>query len=408
MSGYGYPNVDTATLNAQSATVNGGSTPSAPEPVLNLTRVGTNNQSWSNFATFYLSRYENAGTANVGARTQLDLSLTHDTLVQNTDTSTKVLRLRSDGTVSIPGNAEASSATTGALQVGGGVGIGRALVVIGTSSFTGLSTFIGGLASGSVSILPSSTSTVYGLTLPPALPTKNNQALLTSTTGALKWGDLGTDAVNSYLSPADVVSTATPVANLVANSYYLSKDVYVSTVGSEGTYPALYNLRSFKTPTGYSEPAVTSIYDDAVGAPGVTFSIDPTGQVFFTKTGSTPGWVSTTFSWVTPSLQTKLYTAVGTLSGGDVTGLAYSDRPLIVVDLYVKVTTSTPAEMNGMYTIKAYKTATVWVVSWESVSTDDLGFTFSVNQVNGQVQYVHPATADWVSTTFSWVGAASL
>ena len=92
----GYINTDNSTVNVVSKTNNGGQAISAPEPVLNLVRNGVGAQSWSNFATFYLSRYENSG---ISARTQLDISLTHDDLTLGADVNAKVLRLRSDGTL---------------------------------------------------------------------------------------------------------------------------------------------------------------------------------------------------------------------------------------------------------------------------------------------------------------------
>jgi len=97
----GYINTDTSTVNIVSKTNNGAAGLSAPEPVLNLVRNGVSGQSWSNFATFYLSRYENSG---ISARTQLDISLTHDDLALGSDTNTKVFQLKSRGDLTITGN----------------------------------------------------------------------------------------------------------------------------------------------------------------------------------------------------------------------------------------------------------------------------------------------------------------
>jgi hypothetical protein len=49
-----------------------------PRRCLTLTRGGTNDQSWPATAGVSLSRYENAGTSNQGARTRMDIELTHN------------------------------------------------------------------------------------------------------------------------------------------------------------------------------------------------------------------------------------------------------------------------------------------------------------------------------------------
>ena len=172
-----------------------------------------------------------------------------------------------------------------------------------TLGVTSASITLAGTTSGTIKFTPAATTTTYNLTLPPSLPSKSNQALLTSAAGVTKWGDVGGETVNNYSCPSNVVATPTAVTNLVANSLYLIKDVYVSTVGSGGASPTLYNLRAFKTSTGYSELSVQASYDDTTGSAGVTFSIDAAGQVYFVKPSSTTGWVSTTISWITPSLQ---------------------------------------------------------------------------------------------------------
>jgi hypothetical protein len=68
-----------------------------PQSVFLLTRAGTSSQSWSAAARFAMCRYENAGTGNFGARTRLDIDLTHD---QN-NVLTNIMSIRSDGNVGI-------------------------------------------------------------------------------------------------------------------------------------------------------------------------------------------------------------------------------------------------------------------------------------------------------------------
>lgn len=69
-----------------------------PKPVLYLGRDGTAAQAYGALATFCISRWENAGTSYVGARTRMDIKLDHDMTGSNTPT---VMTMRSDGNVGI-------------------------------------------------------------------------------------------------------------------------------------------------------------------------------------------------------------------------------------------------------------------------------------------------------------------
>jgi hypothetical protein len=67
-----------------------------PKPVFYLGRQGTPSQAYGAMATFSLSRYESAGTSNVGSRTRLDIGLTHDSF-----SDAGVMTLLSNGKVGI-------------------------------------------------------------------------------------------------------------------------------------------------------------------------------------------------------------------------------------------------------------------------------------------------------------------
>ncbi len=82
-----------------------------PQPIVNLCRQGTASQANGARATLSLSRYENAGTTNIGSRTRLDLDLAHDNY-----NDIKVLTVRSDGSVGI-GTTVAISTLTILSQV---------------------------------------------------------------------------------------------------------------------------------------------------------------------------------------------------------------------------------------------------------------------------------------------------
>ena len=69
-----------------------------PKPVLYLGRDGTSGQAYGALATFCISRWQHAGTSNVGARTRMDIKLDHDKTGENTPT---VMTMRSDGRIGI-------------------------------------------------------------------------------------------------------------------------------------------------------------------------------------------------------------------------------------------------------------------------------------------------------------------
>lgn len=75
-----------------------------PQPVLYLGRQGKSAQAHGAMATFSLSRYENAGPSNVGSRTRLDISLTHDSF-----SDAGVMTLLSNGNVGIGTNNPADA-----------------------------------------------------------------------------------------------------------------------------------------------------------------------------------------------------------------------------------------------------------------------------------------------------------
>ena len=69
-----------------------------PKTILYLARQGTSGQAYGAAAAFNLSRYENAGSSNVGSRTRLDFQLAHENFLT---TSTNVMTLLSVGFVGI-------------------------------------------------------------------------------------------------------------------------------------------------------------------------------------------------------------------------------------------------------------------------------------------------------------------
>ena len=85
-----------------------------PKYVLKLERNGTSSVSWAAGMRFGISRYVNSG---VDAKTRIDIDLI------DTSAYTNFMKLYSEGILSITSSINSINATTGALIIGGGVGI---------------------------------------------------------------------------------------------------------------------------------------------------------------------------------------------------------------------------------------------------------------------------------------------
>ena len=110
-----------------------------PKPVLYLGRDGTSGQAFGALATFCISRWEHAGTNNVGARTRMDIKLDHDQTGENTPT---VMTMRSDGRIGIGINNPLKKlhVKDGRIRIEGGTNIDKSGVLelandAGTASY---------------------------------------------------------------------------------------------------------------------------------------------------------------------------------------------------------------------------------------------------------------------------------
>ncbi|MDL2342454.1 MAG: right-handed parallel beta-helix repeat-containing protein, partial [Patescibacteria group bacterium] len=135
-TGYSVP------LFASQPTNNGGSSLASALPSLVLSRTGVNGQSYANNAEFLLSRFANSGT---DSKTQLDIALTNTSEAA----ATKILTLRSDGSVGIGTTAPANKLGINSLTTADSL----AQVGIATGSVTNKGLVIQGAASQSADLL---------------------------------------------------------------------------------------------------------------------------------------------------------------------------------------------------------------------------------------------------------------
>jgi len=104
-------------------------------PMLTFNKPGVSGQAYDSQATFFLRRYDNTGT---NPNSELTLSLQHVPQHATNDTSTQVMRWRSNGTAAIFGADNSTSAITGCLALVGGLGVGKDIYATGNISCTAL------------------------------------------------------------------------------------------------------------------------------------------------------------------------------------------------------------------------------------------------------------------------------
>ena len=199
----------------KTATNNGGSTPSAPQPALVLGREGISGQAYANFVEFNISRYENVST---NARTRMDIALTNGNGVA---AGTNVMTLLSNGNVGIGTTSPAytldvyGSGTTSPFNVSSSSNV--SLFNIAGNGSTTLSTLV---TAGISVIQANSNGQLFPDTLPGGTNCLDEVGGIIGVTGSGNCATLGGNnaftGLNSFSATTTLATTS--IANLLLPS----------------------------------------------------------------------------------------------------------------------------------------------------------------------------------------------
>jgi len=219
-----------------------------------------------------------------------------------------------NGNLTLDSTSSATKGYTIINPTGGNVGIGNstpaATLSLGTAGTRAGSLYLAGATTNGVTVnVPASVTTAYALTLPPAAPTVNGQALTATTAGVASWTTISAGSqtpwtADEYAASHVLYGDSTASANLTLNSTSHATKGYVllnSTGGNVGINTATPGssldvkgtVRHSGATSGYMAVAVPA----AVTSYTLTFpaAVGASGQVL--QTTNATG----TLGWVTPS-----------------------------------------------------------------------------------------------------------
>ena len=244
-------------------------------------------------------------------------------------------------------------------------------------------TLTGG-TSGTATLTPPATVTSYTLTLPTALPSASNMALVSTTTGTLSWAQMITPNP-TFTSVA--ISATTDNTGLGTGSLIVAGG---ASIGSNLTVKSKLRLAA---PTS---GIVTIAIPDGNESP--TFTLPgslPTspGQFLISDGAGALSWGSATSNIAyTANLANNVTTPTA------ISGLSFSD--MFKIDVYVVMTTTTTT-YGAMYTLRGFQSSAGWTL-YEKYVGDDTGIDFSIS--GGQIRYTSTNVANWTGSRADWTG----
>jgi hypothetical protein len=112
--------------------------------------------------------------------------------------------------------------------------------------------------------------------------------------------------------------------------------------------------------------------------------------------------------YITPSVgdltKEQLYMGNNNVINESITGLLFSNPVIKSFNgtLCITVSTSTPSQLDALYTIKTLKKSTGWIIDYSFIG-DILGITLDIDN-SGQVTYSSPLIINWLSTEIHFRG----
>jgi hypothetical protein len=253
----------------------------------------------------------------------------------------------------------------------------------GMQLYPGASLTYSGATSGTVKISPPATATSYALTLPSALPSASNYALVSDTTGNLSWSQMITP--NPIFNTVSVSAT-TPSTGIGTGAFVVTGG---ASVGSNLAVRS--NLMmvaptsgtvTIATPDNNASPIFT-LPGSLPSQPGQLLQSDGVGKL---------SWANApTSSTFTTSLGNNVTTPTA------ISGLRFSD--MFRIDIYVKTTTTT-ATNGAMHTLRGFQSSSGWTL-YEDFAGDPTGVDFSIS-TDGQIAYTSGNVANWTNGTATW------
>lgn len=318
--------------------------------------------------------------------------------------------------------------------------------------------------------IPASLATSYTLTLPAALPSTANYALVTDTQGQLSFSEMvtanptfttvsinqtailkgSTSGAVSIKAPATSTSptftlpssygldgqmlTTDANGNLTWTDQVTKRDfsiptsnnatgnvtglitkglfqirVLVKVSANSSTLTAMYTLRGYPNATSTGYLLFQSFLGDDTG---YTFDIDATGQIKYTSTNLT-SWTSGTISWSGQDPYDKISnTAISANGANNVTTPTNVDKLILnppqfsVVVLVTVNNTDTTKRMVAQYKLDGAYQPSGQWILNQSFTGPNTGLTFSITS-SGQIQYTSTNVTGWLSTTFQFYNPAT-
>ena len=277
-------------------------------------------------------------------------------------------------TVNVTAGTESGAPTSGSVIVNGGVGlsgnmsIGKLLRLFSNNG-------------NDISFTAPAASTQYALTLPPTLPSANNYALTSSTTGVLSWSQMTTS------NPTFQTVTITSGLTVQGTAAFGGQGIVVNSLTSGGGVLLV-------------APAVTPSATPLQLTLPASIPVSTTTQMLTSDQSGNLSFIDQ------PSLQTNSVTflaANNVTTAQPVTGLLYTDY--FQVDVFVTVTASSFTR-TGVFVLRGFNSANGYQLFSTVVITADNesigGIAFSINSTTGQVLYTSSNVAGWTSTVMRW------
>ena len=217
-----------------------------------------------------------------------------------------------------------------------------------------------------------------------------------------------TDQVSkaSFSIPTANNTTATVTGLILTGIFH--RQILVKVVANSVTSIAMYTLRGYPNATNSAYILFQSYVGDDTG---YIFTIDNNGQISYTSTNLT-SWTSGTISWYGQNPYDKISNvAVQSTGQNNVTTPTNVDRLILyppqfsIIVLVTVNNTDSSKRMVAQYKLDGAYQPSGQWVLHQLFTGPDTGITFSILS-SGQIQYVSTNVSGWVSTTFQFFDPA--